>query len=349
MEQDAFFKQVRITHIKWETKDAASFELEPLDGWQPVYEAGQFITLVFTHHGKEERRSYSFSSAPALNEPMRITIKRVANGAYSRYLLDHAREGDILVSSGIGGFFHLPHPPQATEVRQLFFLAAGSGITPVYALIKTALHTTTLPIILVYSNRSAGDTIFLEQLQQLQQQHPGRFYVEYLYSNTLNVYTSRLSNWLLLHLLKKHSKFPGEQCLFYTCGPFEYMRTIAITLLTEGVPAANIRKEDFSSFKPAGKPVPPDTQPHQVTIHMGRATYQFSVRYPNNILAAAKALGINLPYSCEAGRCGSCTATCEQGSIWMACNEVLMDDEIAKGRVLTCQGYPIGGDATLRF
>lgn len=349
MQLSSIFKRVQIVRIIKETAHAASFELLPLDGWQPVYEAGQFITLVFTHHGIEERRSYSFSSAPALQEPMRITIKRVENGAYSRHLLDHAQEGDILISSGISGFFHLPHPPQELPVRQLFFLAAGSGITPVYALIKTALHTTALPVTLIYSNRTPADTIFYNELQLLQARYPQRLHIEWLFSNTQNVYTSRLSNWLLQHLLKKLVKVSYPECLFYTCGPFEYMRTIGITLLTEGVPAAHIKKEDFSSFKPATKPTPPDTNAHEVVIHIQQQTYQLTVQYPHSILSAAKAKGIALPYSCEAGRCGSCTATCETGAIWMAYNEVLVDEEIEKGRVLTCQGYPIGGDATIRF
>jgi ring-1,2-phenylacetyl-CoA epoxidase subunit PaaE len=349
MQQASIFRRVQITRIQKETTTASSFELLPLDGWQPVYEAGQFITLVFTHHGKEERRSYSFSSAPVLQEPMRITIKRVENGAWSRYLLDQAQEGDILISSGISGFFHLPHPPQPLPYQQLFFLAAGSGITPVYSLIKTALHTTNLPVTLVYSNRTQADAIFYQELLQLQAQYQHRFAIEFLFSNTQNIYTSRLSNWLLQQLLKKLCKVPYNQCLFYLCGPFEYMRTMSITLLTEGAAAAHIKKEDFSSFKPATKPLPPDTGAHEVTIHIQQQTYHLIVQYPNSILAAAKARGIALPYSCEAGRCGSCTATCEKGSIWMAYNEVLVDEEIEKGRVLTCQGYPIDGDATVRF
>jgi ring-1,2-phenylacetyl-CoA epoxidase subunit PaaE len=347
--QASIFRRVQITRITRETKTAASFELQPLDGWQPAYEAGQFITLVFTHHGKEERRSYSFSSAPVLQEPMRITVKRVENGAYSRHLLDHAQAGDILVTSGISGFFRLPHPPQAAQYQQFFFLAAGSGITPVYSLIQTALHTTQLPVTLVYSNRTREDALFYQELQQLQEQYRGRFYIEFLFSNTQNVYTSRLSNWLLQHLLKKLCLVPYAQCLFYLCGPFEYMRTIGITLLTEGATAANIKKEDFSSFKPTTRPLPPDTAAHEVTIHIQQQTYQLTVQYPNSILAAAKAKDIALPYSCEAGRCGSCTATCETGAIWMAYNEVLVDEEIEKGRVLTCQGYPVGGDAVIRF
>ncbi|MBS1562920.1 MAG: 2Fe-2S iron-sulfur cluster binding domain-containing protein, partial [Bacteroidetes bacterium] len=59
--------------------------------------------------------------------------------------------------------------------------------------------------------------------------------------------------------------------------------------------------------------------------------------------------GIALPYSCEAGRCGSCAATCTKGKVWMSYNEVLLDEELAKGRILTCTGYPVGGDIELEY
>lgn len=357
--ENSIYKSVRVTRIIRETQDAATFELQPLNGWQPAYQSGQFITLVFHHNGAEDRRSYSFSSSPELNEPMRITIKRVANGMYSRHLLDHSREGDILITSGISGYFRLPDaaPENGTqrvaveeqEIQQLFFLAAGSGITPVYSLIKTALHTTHLPVVLIYSNRTGADTIFYKELQALQQVHPQRLHIEFLQSDIPDVHKSRLSNWLLLQLLTRLLKTSLKNCIFYLCGPFEYMRTMSITLLTEGAPAANIKKEDFSPFKPVYKPQPPDINAHQVHIYIAGQQYNVTVQYPGSILAAAKEQGISLPYSCEAGRCGSCTATCTKGDIWMAYNEVLMDDEIAKGRILTCQGYPIHGDAEIRF
>lgn len=343
----SIYNSVQVTRIIRETANAATFELQPLNGWQPVCYAGQFITLVFVRNGTEERRSYSLSSSPELNEPMRITIKRVENGMYSRHLLDHTREGDIFVTSGINGYFRLPEQPPADT--QLFFLAAGSGITPIYSLIKTALYTTNLSITLIYSNRTEKETIFHTPLQLLQQTYQQRLHIELLQSEIQDVYKSRLSNWLLLQLIGKLVKTTLSNCLFYLCGPFEYMRTISITLLTEGVATAAIKKEDFSSVKPARKPQPPDTDAHQVHIHIAGQAYDVAVQYPNSILAAAKAKGISLPYSCEAGRCGSCTATCTSGDIWMAYNEVLMDDEIAKGRILTCQGYPVHGDAEIYF
>jgi ring-1,2-phenylacetyl-CoA epoxidase subunit PaaE len=349
IQNDPLIKRVQIVEIKQETTASSTFELQPLDGWEPDYQAGQFITLVFTDEHKEERRSYSFSSAPVLHEPMRITIKRVTNGEYSRFLLDHAKPGDVLLTSGISGFFQLPPAEKLGAAQRLFFLAAGSGITPVYALIKTALVTTTLPITLIYSNKSVADTIFYHELQQLQQLYPDRLQVEFLFSDVLNIRKSRLSNWLLLQLLQELLTIPLQQCLFYLCGPFDYMQMITITLLTEGVPPANIKKENFSTLKPVKKPKPPDTDAHQVKVRIHDRTYEVTVQYPHSILAAAREQGIVLPYSCEAGRCGSCAATCTKGQVWMAYNEVLMDDEISKGRVLTCQGYPVGGDAEIEL
>ena len=96
-------------------------------------------------------------------------------------------------------------------------------------------------------------------------------------------------------------------------------------------------------------PKPPDTDVHNVTIHINNKEYQLSIQYPASILAIAKKNKIELPYSCEAGRCGSCVATCTKGKIWMAYNEVLTDEEVEKGRVLVCQGFPVDGDAEISF
>jgi len=136
--------------------------------------------------------------------------------------------------------------------------------------------------------------------------------------------------------------------LFYVCGPFEYMQTVEITLRIQ-VPKENIRKENFSTFPRLILPEPPDKAVHQVTIHIQGRTYAFPVQYPKSILKTAREHNIELPYSCEAGRCSSCVATCTKGKIWMAYNEVLVDKEVAKGRVLVCQGFPIEGDAEIIY
>jgi ferredoxin-NADP reductase len=335
----------KIVDIITETADTKTFVLQPADGEQLQYKAGQFVTLVFNTRFGEKRRSYSISSSPELNEPFIITIKKVENGEFSRLLVSHAKPGDVLNSSGISGFFHLPDDINSTE--QFFFLAAGSGITPCFSIVKTLLKTTAKQVTLIYSNRKESDTIFYRQLNKLQREHPKQFHIHFLFSHHNDVYQKRLSNWLLQHLLKEYLTSSKDKALFYLCGPFDYMQMIRITLLSEGVPLSNIKQENFNTLPPAYTPAPPDREQHKVTIHFKNTLRQINVQYPNSILSVAKKSGIAIPYSCEAGRCGSCVATCIKGKIWMAYNEVLMDDEIAKGRVLCCQAYVVDGDAEI--
>lgn len=340
--------RVRVRQIIRETADTRSFILERVDLHPINYLPGQFLTLVFLKKdGAEARRSYSISSAPALGEPLMITVKRIANGEFSRKLVDDMQVGDELRSIGASGFFTLP--PDMTHYRQLVFFAAGSGIAPVFSLIKTVLYTDVdIPVLLIYSNRSPETTIFYQALKQLQQLFPERLNVIYLFSTTADLSKARLNVDLLHGLLVKTSKDRHDR-LFYLCGPFEYMRMITIALQGYGVPAGLIRKEIFHIEKPAKRPSPPDTLLHRVKILLGGKEYTFESQYPVTILQAAKALNIPLPYSCESGQCGTCAATCIAGKVWMWHNDVLLDEEINKGRVLTCTGYAVGGDVELEI
>lgn len=334
-----------ISKVITETAAAKTFELTPLDGWQPDYASGQFVTLVFFTAYGEKRRSYSISSSNALHETLSITVKKVDNGEFSRQLIYNTKEGDILFSSGISGLFRLPEEPETVE--QYFFLAAGSGITPCFSLIKTLLATTKSHVTLIYSNKTKADTIFYEQLKALEQAYPEQLTIRFLFSDVFNVYHSRLSHWLLQQLLQQYIRTDIGKTLFYMCGPFDYMLTISITLLGHGLQPQQIIKENFSTLPRLNKPKPPDTDAHAVTITIAGKTATITVQYPHSILAAAKENNIAIPYSCEAGRCGSCIATCTTGKVWMAYNEVLLDEEVAAGRILTCQSYPVGGDVTI--
>ena len=131
------------------------------------------------------------------------------------------------------------------------------------------------------------------------------------------------------------------------CGPFHYMQMATIALLTEGVPSENIKKENFSTEKPVVKELPPDVKPHKVQLNLEGKRHEIVVQYPQTILETAKRENIMLPYSCEAGKCGTCSATCVQGNVWLAYNEVLVDRELEKGRILTCTGYPYGDEVVI--
>ena len=337
---------VIITSIREEAPGVKTFTVASEDDSPIVYSAGQFITFSFTHHGREERRSFSLSSCPALNEPVSFTVKRIDNGAYSRLLVDRAQEGDKLYTVGAAGLFTLPANITA---KQIFFFAAGIGITPVFSIIKELLHTNrSIQAVLIYSNKSRGEAVFYEELQALTEKFPSNFKVVFLYSTSFDLTRARLSKTLLPILLKEDAQAPKKDMLFYVCGPFAYMRMVIISLEEQGIHGDQIRKENFNTNdRNIIKIEPPDRATHTATIKYLGKEHSFPVEYPDTILQAAKKNGLSLPYSCEVGRCGSCAARCTSGKVWLSYNEVLMDMDLKHGSILTCVGHPVEGDVTI--
>ena len=86
----------QIRDIIDEAAGMKTLVLERRNGEPVPYQAGQFLTLLFSFRGHDLRRSYSFSTAPGVDPVPAITVKRVANGEVSRHLLDHLRVGDAL-------------------------------------------------------------------------------------------------------------------------------------------------------------------------------------------------------------------------------------------------------------
>lgn len=331
-----------IRAIRTETRDTKSFELS-FD--QPIsYLPGQFLSVIRKRGDFETRRQYSFSSHPVLSRFPIITVKRIENGELSRWLFDEAKVGDTLLSAGVSGRFILP--ADINQIKTILFLAAGSGITPVLSLMQELLNFhRDKQVILVYSNRSAEDTIFINTLQQWQRDFP-QLTVEYFFSNNKNLRRARLGNLLLMDIYKQYIR-DASTSVAYLCGPYDYMQMLEITLRTEGLAADRVLKEVFLSPEVSDELLPPDQDQHQVLIRYGNNSVKLSVKYPTTILQAARKKNFELPFSCEAGRCGTCAATCTSGEVWMKVNEVLSDKEVAQGRVLTCTGYAVGGDVEL--
>jgi ring-1,2-phenylacetyl-CoA epoxidase subunit PaaE len=339
------YKSIIISKVREVVSGFKTFVFE--DGHGIGWKAGQYLTLVRQEGGEEIRRSYSIIASPELGEPLEIGVKRVENGVFSRRLVDEARPGDRLLTTGTGGLFTLPD--DLSGFSQVFFFAAGSGITPVFSLLKSLLHAhASTRAVLVFSNPSPEKTIFYEELKQLEQQFPGRFLPLFLFSNSPNLRYARLYREHLLELLDEHNALPPAQCLFYVCGPEAYMRMCIYTLREQGVPQENIKRENFiiHNARPP-KAEPPDKNAYTITIRSQGASFQFTSAYPDTILSAAKKSGIVLPYSCEAGRCGNCVARCLHGRVWMSYNEVLTPRDLQSGLVLTCVGYPVGGNVEL--
>jgi ring-1,2-phenylacetyl-CoA epoxidase subunit PaaE len=335
---------IHITAIKEEAPGVKTFVFDR----HIPYKAGQFLTLVFNHHGKEERRSFSISGNPASKEPLQITIKRVTNGIYSRYMADKAKVGDIFLTTGAAGLFTLPE--DLSWYQQVFLFAAGIGITPLFSILKEGLMTQPhLQFVLIYSNRNNEDVVFYNELLQLRQCYPGRLKIEFLYSDSFDLSRARLSKALIPQLLEEYSTVPNAEQLFYTCGPHDYMRMVIYGLEEQDIQQEQIKKENFDVSIPVVKQHPPDEKAHRVSLSFGSQKQEIVVQYPETILKAAQKRGIDLPYSCNAGRCGTCIARCTEGKIWMSVNEVLTDADIAKGLILTCTGYAVNGDAKIEI
>jgi ferredoxin-NADP reductase len=340
------YKKLIIKNIKEETKGFKTFVFE--DGHGLHYQAGQFITLVHDSGTSEIRRSYSIVSSPVWQEPLSIAVKRIDNGFFSRKLVDHSRVEDQLLTIGPAGFFLLPE--NLHSFSYIFFFAAGSGIVPIFSLIKTALYQSReLKIFLIYSNASVQDTAFYNELKSWEKKFPGQLHIHFLFSSEADLRRARLNRELMLEFLSI-SRYDRNKTLFYTCGPEAYMRKIIFLLIEEGFPKENIRKEDFNTENRKLPPrTPPDRSTHLVHMSLYGNLVDFPVTYPDTILQAAKKLKLDLPYSCETGKCGTCAALCISGEVWLSNNEVLTEADLQKGLTLTCTGHPQKGDVLLRI
>ncbi|WP_317044317.1 ferredoxin--NADP reductase [Pedobacter ginsengisoli] len=344
--------KLRIQDMKYGSGEILVLIFDVLDEPKPNYQAGQFLTLVFDIQGRELRRSYSLCSSPDVDEPLAIAIKRVENGEISRLLHHRTAIGDIMYALQPNGLF--TYPPQSDLKRTVFLFGAGVGITPLFSIIKTALvRESQSKIILVYSVRSPTEALFNDELNELQKNHPDRFKIIYVSSQSQNLLMARLNVFLIEKIVKDYLEFDKNDALFYTCGPIDYMVTCRITLLNLGFDIMQIKRETFvmpedevDEDDTTEKEVK-DTNTYSVVLKLRGQQYRLSVPYNKTILNAALEQHIDVPYSCKAGICSTCTANCVKGGVRMDYNEILMDDEIAAGRVLVCTGHPTENDTTI--
>ncbi len=331
--------QWKVIRVIGETPDTATYVLEEINGNPIAWEAGQSLTFLFYHHGHEIRRSYSICTAHGIDKHIAITVKKKTNGEISRYILNNWQRGTIAKSLPPAGRFIIETDP--AQKRHIWFIAAGSGITPVLALIKKLLfNEPESHITLIYQNHDEHSIIFHKILQELAAQYAQRFTRIDLLSNPINpeIKPARLNNWLLEQLVTTNNK-PQTTNLFYTCGPEPFMRMVQFTLRVMGFREDQLRKEHFV-IEPVRKPAftMPSTA-YNVVLHYAQQTHRFTAAWPDTILQAAQKNGITLPYSCNTGRCGTCAAYCRKGSVTMSNNEVLTDADLQVGLVLTCTGY----------
>jgi len=334
------FIQLRITAIVQETADTKTFFVEPVEQTTVHYKAGQFITLIFQLNGREVRRSYSIGSSPLADRQLFFTVKRKINGEISRHLQDYYNEGDILTALLPSGMFTI----ERSETSTYFFIAAGSGITPVFSLLKELLYRNSdTHIILINQCRDEQNIIYKKALNELQIKFATRFELIIFFSRPpAGSFPVHLNNLLLENIIQQKLRIVKyESIRFYLCGPLAFMRMAEFTTRLMGFLSEQIKKEQFVIDPPPSAPLISDISSKMLTVHYQKKIFKLETKYPVTVLDAGLKKGIPLPYSCKAGICGTCVAKCVNGKIIMSRDEVLTEKDIENGLILTCVGYAV--------
>ncbi|MEM9738149.1 MAG: ferredoxin--NADP reductase [Bacteroidota bacterium] len=310
------------------------------------YQAGQYITLLLAIDNEPYYRSYSLCTAPYVDQMPAITIKKVSGGKVSNYLHEHIREGDILEVIPPQG--HMTLSAKRNQVKHLFLIAGGSGITPLYSILKSALdqeaHTT---IHLVNANRHENAIIYRRQLKAWQSQYPNRLQVSHILSQPSELWQgiagrltpTRLAQWIADHELSTTD--------YYICAPQGLTQMSVDTLLAHGVAPISIHRESFGTSQ-QHKSV--DSVEAEVTLAVGSYEEIYTVSAGETVLEAALNEGIyTLPYSCMSGTCNSCRAKCTKGKVHMETDEGLSEQEKKEGYILTCVARPLTKEVELEI
>jgi len=327
---DHGFHPLGIARVVRETADASSFVLHVPDDLRSAftYEAGQFCTFRVRVDGRAHLRCYSMSSSPAVDRELAVTVKRTPGGVVSNFMLDHLAAGDVVEVTRPAGVFCL-----TAGGRDVVAFAAGSGITPVHSLLKSALTTTSRAVRLLYANRDRHAVIFAPELDALSAQHTGRLRV----SHHLDVERGLIEPDAV-------RAFAGVDwdAEFYICGPGPFMDIVERALHAGGVPAGRIHIERFTPSEPAPERLTPlpTAVASRVTVELSGRTDSADHRPGTTILQTARQMGMSPPFSCEAGSCATCMARLVDGTVTMHVNNALTPDEVAEGWVLTCQSVP---------
>ena len=341
------YHALRIARVVAETHDANSFVLDVPDELEETfrYTPGQFCTFRVRIGGDEQLRSYSMSSAPETDPNLTVTVKRVAGGLVSNWLLDNLAEGDLVEVTKPAGVFC----PRESE-RPVLGFCGGSGITPVMSIAKHVLATTERHVRLLYANRDRDSVIFDAAFTALCSDHPDRLQVR----RHFDAEAGFLSSEAIAEFVA-----PDLEADLYICGPGPFMDLVESTVQALGVEPDRIfierflveqqEKTDALIVDETSAPADTASVPDEVTVLLGGKKTVVRYQPGDTLLETARRGGLRPPFSCEAGNCATCMAFLKDGSVTMRANNALTPEEVAEGWVLTCQSLPSGQTVTVEY
>ncbi|MEG0861903.1 MAG: ferredoxin--NADP reductase [Pseudomonas sp.] len=335
------FLTLRVARVVEETADARSliFDVPEHLAERFRYQPGQFLTLRIPYGDDWLPRCYSLSSTPLLDEPLRVTVKRVRDGRASNWLCSELQEGQTLQVLAPAGVF----VPRSLNGDLLLF-GGGSGVTPVLSILRSALLAGQGRILLVYANRDESSVIFRDELRFLANAHPDRLQIVHWLDSVQGIPAAA-------QLAALAQPFIDAQA--FICGPGPFMDTAVSALKSLGVPNDRVHVERFVSL-------PGESEVAQVVASEAAVAAQLAVRLDGEehqlacdsgetLLAAMERAGLKPPSACRVGGCASCMCTLESGDIELLLNDALDTDELAEGWILACQAVPTSAHLRIRF
>lgn len=346
------FHKLTVAAVKDEIPGVArTVVFEPPEAMAAAFRwrAGQHVTLRLRIGGEEVRRSYSISSSPAAGDPLRITVKRVAGGLVSNYVNDSIEAGARLdVMPPFGGFVLDPDPRRR---RTCYLIGAGSGITPLFAMLRSVLAAEPWSVVrLLYGNRDAGSILFVGELERLAAEHAGRITVHHVFSQpgwgATGWRRGRIDAAAVGAWIAENPPY-AQDAQYFVCGPGGMNRTVVAALKDLDVPAGRIHRESYGGATEVDDTVAGVAATVEIVLEGRRSAAAAAVG--QTLLAAARAAGLTPPFSCEAGVCGACRAKLVDGSLHLRSRAALTDEDAAAGFVLTCQAIATSPRVAIRY
>jgi 3-ketosteroid 9alpha-monooxygenase subunit B len=333
-----------------ETVDARSLVLDipPNLRERFRYKPGQFLSFRVPLGGKLLTRCYSMASSPLADALPKVTVKRVDGGRVSNWM-NEVQVGDWLEVLPPAGHFCLDERQPADTGKPLVLFGGGSGITPVFSILKSVLHASRRPITLIYANRDEASVIFKDELRQLIKAHPDQLHVVHV----LDSVQGFLGDAQVRHLMRDLAG--GE---YFICGPGPFMDTVERTLLALGEAPESIHVERFVSppdpdellaEEAVARAAAMDSHCEALIVELDGQQHEIPCRPGDTLLQSCKAAGLDVPSSCEEGFCGACMCVVQEGETRLARNDVLSPRELEEGWTLACQSRPTGARVRLKF
>lgn len=334
------FHSLKVALIERLTPEAVSIEFQIPDALKEDFQftSGQYLTIKHLFNGEEIRRDYSICSSPSSHR-LRVGVKEVQGGNFSVFANQQLQVGNSLQVMEPQGRFTFTS--DTNRKANYVAIAAGSGITPILSIITNALEEEPeSKFLLIYGNRTKEQSMFLANLLELEEKYPERFYLEMVFSQEQveDYRFGRIDRSIINFFLKnKYKEFSGNT--YFLCGPGDLIEQTKTVLIDNGVEKSNIRFELFTSSQKE-ETIQTDGMT-KITVILDDEETVFDMSQENLILDAALDQGLDSPYSCRGGICSTCMALVKEGKTKMRKNQILTDDEIENGYILTCQAQPI--------